>query len=224
MKSLTTFAALFLSATILIAQGTQSNPEPAEFNSHCTAIFGTLGLPSGDFAKNSPDNLGKAKTGFGLGITKTTEINSRVSFIVEGRFIYNSLETSPIEEVIRGSGASIDESGYQTFWALLGFQFNSMLNSDSRVYIKGLGGFVYGISPKVEVSLGGETVEPIKSAYAANLGFGFGGGLVISDKILLDVTFLSGKPEYTIESEVIKETIKKKIEHSIFTINLGIVF
>ncbi|MBN8707699.1 MAG: hypothetical protein J0L62_17640 [Bacteroidetes bacterium] len=224
MKSITIALSLILSTTLIMAQGTQSNQKSMEPKTNYTAIFGTLGLPTGDFAKVTGDNFGKAKTGFGIGILHVNEISPIVSFVIEGRFNYNSLDVSAMEEKINDSGISIDESGYKTFWGLGGFQINSVLKRGGRLYAKGLGGFVLGLTPRIELRDGGKSDVAFKVATAISFGFGIGCGYTIQDKILIEATYLSGKPEYTIKSEIENETYKTKMEHSIFSINLGFIF
>lgn len=222
MKSFVTLATLLLSSSVLMAQGTQSKLEPeVESKEGYTAVFATVGIPSGDFAKETADNLGKAKIGFGLGISRVNQINPQLSSVFEARFNYNSLDISEAEGELSGSGVSIDESGYKTIWGLGGIQINSLMNSGGRIYVKGLGGVVFGLSPQVELSGDGESLVVFKGSTALSFGFGFGGGFTIKDKFLLELMYLHAKPEYTITSDVFDESVKTKMDHSILSISFG---
>lgn len=103
MKSIAIAVSLLLSSSMLMAQGSESKLEPNEPKTRYSAVFGTLGLPTGDFAENTQDNFGKAKMGFGVGFLRVNQINSTVSFALEGRFIYNALDISALEDEISGS-------------------------------------------------------------------------------------------------------------------------
>lgn len=195
--------------------GNESPPENASY----FAVLGSTSIPVGDFAKVKGANSGNAQLGGGFGLVKSFPLNRKVSFLLEGRFMYNRY-ISPIEEFF----SIAESSGYLTIWGLSGIEINKFTSTGNRLYLKGLMGFCYGKSPGIEHIFGKNNLQLFKDSRAFAFSYGLGAGLGITENFILEAAFITSTPEYRFENELTAETVKAKIDHSIFAVSVGFLF
>jgi len=191
-------------------------------------LSGCLSLPVGDFGKNSGDNGGLAKTGFGLCADFFCPIaSSGVVWVTSGSALYNSLDISTFEEEFGDDDVDIDGGHWLNVPVMTGLGVVGKVAPQLELYTMFQFGIDFVKGPDIKITAP-EGMVKFSTGSATAYGFSIGGGMIINKRFNIGIRYYSfGEPEFNFEisgtgMSPIYQNAKQSI--SIVTVTAGIYF
>lgn len=164
-------------------------------------VLGGLAVPVGDFASTDQSPRGYAQTSVTLGLRSNGPISKYFWLGLVGLLSFHPLDETVVTRRIHSEfpGSTVDMGSYFLAWALADLSCNIAL-SPSVIFSNGvLFGGLLSKMPEITVSYENREIFQ-RSASSFAFGYGFSTGLIINRKVDLSFRYLTGKPQYTIET------------------------
>jgi hypothetical protein len=179
-------------------------PSRSRADSPGFSLLGGLAIPLGDFGvtSNSAEGAGYANTGYALGF-EFNGAGTIAQAALEGFVAVNGSEMgSSIQGDYSGISLSAESSPWINIWLLGGVRLGGSTSEDVHICGEGLVGLLIGMSPTLNLTAryGTNTVmQKIPSSSVATAGYGAGFSMT-SSHVAIAVRYLTGKPEYELNS------------------------
>ena len=192
--------------------------------------------------------IGAANLGFTLGLSDVLKLSPNIGLIVSLDANYNPYNTVEAERQLRAGISNLSINGVNLGLAAALLQTNvsfaaqpylngtlmgglryelPILAGVFSVYASAQGGVFYGILPQTEakiavsvplVNVKADAVLTQATAQAAALGYGFGAGIVLFDRVNIGARYTAASPDFSTD---IKQTVNTTIPGNVSVPGLG---
>ena len=217
---------LFFLATGLVSAQTEETGPPLSAT-HLKFVGGMV-IPTGDFSSSTGTMAGLAKTGFGFGAEVTKEAGKFFEYGIVGTLNVSSMDGAAIESQFRsilGTNAVTVDAGSWVLVSALGTAgFNVEVSPTTRLYGKSKLGLMHGKSPELNFIVNGTGISQ-NSASSTAVSFGFGLGVILSEKFDIGLHYFTSEPEYEVTVQGGGNTVSGKFKQptSVFQLMVGYV-
>ncbi len=194
---------------------------PPEFGAHIGFSF-----PAGDYAAEASaagegKRGGYARLGLTLGADISFELTEDRNLSWMNSLIFHSNPTNYVNvfSPILVEGGELNSEAWIILTPLTGIRWKIPLGQQVDMMVFGQIGGMYGQSPEIYIEDQFGQTATQSSAAANSFAYGLGGGIFINDLISVTMRYVSGSPEYTIETT----DNTGRIENNTFTQNTPII-
>ena len=153
------------------------------------ALFAGAVIPVGRFGETSGDESGLAKTGLAFGGELEVPMSESMSFLGTVTVALNSVDFP--------SSPGVDFGQWVTVWPMFGFRLSVPGEQQFSAHGSLQVGLLIGSSPGIAVNVSGTSFNQ-NSASATAIAFAIGGGFTVVRRLVLDVQYKYGSPEYSV--------------------------
>jgi hypothetical protein len=184
-------------------------------------LFLGVSFPVGDFASTDSAVGGFAKSGYCLGAEITTKFWYDLEIGLSGLFSYHPVDK---EAMVRSNrsippGSPIEAGPWLLIWPTGSVGYTLPLSQNTAVYLRGHGGFLYGVTPEITVDQGG-TKFTQNIALKWTFAKGLGAGVSINNQYDIGFRILSAEPDYDINVQGGGTSTQRRTTYSTTTIQL----
>jgi opacity protein-like surface antigen len=189
-----------------------------------------LAIPTGNFADDIGTRSGSAGLGLNLGIQYLYPLSENGLSLFAGLDLnYNGIKKSSRDDIEEEYDSDVDLtfSKYLNIPVSGGLHYTYVLNEKVSLYGKGGLAASFLKMTNMKVTYGNEEAIS-KFDMSTNLGLTLGGGLILSDKIDIAITYwglgeheIKGEVEYDGDTEKLD---RYKLDDSLFTLTVGFKF
>jgi hypothetical protein len=174
------------------------------------SIFGGMAIPTGDFAKQSG---GSAKTGYTVGTQYVS--GGAFGWLLMGSWSIDRLNFS---SELSDNGVVLESNNWQSIFVLTGIKIGIADPSGIQFFFSPVIGMLFGTIPKIKLTLSSGylnipelnmNIFPTdiaiiqNSASSTAFAYGLVGECKLGKHFAIGVQYISGKPKYAIEDQII---------------------